>query len=449
MAKKIYGLIIILSLILTTFSFVKPAKAVSYTDLASHWAPKIYQDVNTTYGVRADFVTNFNYDGDWIGNNNWNNLYNYPENGYVYYKVQETDTHYFIEYDFFHARDDGPTSPDAHENDLEGMLLALKKDGSTYGSFHLMETMAHNQWYQYTNDPSITTGSDNVDGGVLFEGSHPKVFIQSNGQSPWGGHGVFAYDGTGAPGGDGIVYDYTGIAEFPTDAAGDYTHAYGFALQSIDEFWNRRYDVGGAGHTYETFGVFDGDDYTTDSAKAPWMWDDSDDGPTFEGMNFSDPAHQIDTHLNGLGGFSHNYLYNPYYSHKITLNTITSNANRDPFGGKSDIYVKIYVNGQGFSDDRLWKFNDSTLGAARSVIWGHDSAAFGNNFSSNYSTIYVTKAHNVEVNLNVLDSDGTSGDDDMGSLSAYPVPGQTVTYSNTYTSSGQALVSATVSANIE
>jgi len=44
-----------------------------------------------------------------------------------------------------------------------------------------------------------------------------------------------------------------------------------------------------------------------DSAKAPWKRDDSDDGPTFIGMNFSDPAHQIDTHLNGLGTFSHNY----------------------------------------------------------------------------------------------------------------------------------------------
>jgi hypothetical protein len=183
------------------------------------------------------------------------------------------------------------------------MLVVIKKDGSTYGAFQLMETMAHNSWYQYTNDSNITTGSDNVDGGALFNGSHPKVFIQANGQSPWGGHGVYAYDGSDAPGGDGIVYNYTGTAQFPTDATGNYTNQYGYALVSIDELWNRRYDAGGAGHTFETFGVFDGDDYTPDSAKAPWMWDDSDDGPTCVGMNFSDPAHMVDTHLNGLGTF--------------------------------------------------------------------------------------------------------------------------------------------------
>jgi hypothetical protein len=139
--------------------------------------------VNATYGYEADFLTSFTYDGDYNGRNNWENLYSYPLPASVYYSVVETTTHYFIGYWTYHARDDGPTDLDKHENDLEGVLVVVKKDGTPYGQFQLMETFAHNQWYQYTNDPAITSGSDNVDGGVLFRDQHPLVFIQSNGQA--------------------------------------------------------------------------------------------------------------------------------------------------------------------------------------------------------------------------------------------------------------------------
>ena len=47
-----------------------------YRDLAEYWAPTIYQDVNETYLTRADIPTAFNYDGDWNGGNNWENLEN-------------------------------------------------------------------------------------------------------------------------------------------------------------------------------------------------------------------------------------------------------------------------------------------------------------------------------------------------------------------------------------
>lgn len=450
MKKKFISTLMVLTLGITMFSIPKVAHAATYSEIAAHWAPQIYQDVSTDYGVRADFVTNFNYDGDWVGNNNWNNLNNYDEKGNVYFKVQETDTNYFIEYDFFHARDDSYDPLDNHENDLEGMIVVIRKDGSTFGSFQLMETFAHNQWYQYTNDANITTGSDNVDGGVLFNGSHPEVFIQANGFSPYGGHGVFAYDGTSAPGGDGIVYNYTGSAEYPTDVTGSYTHSYGYGLLGIEEIWSRRYDLGGSGHTFDSFGVFDGDDYMSDSAKAPWSWDDSDDGPTYIGMNFSDPAHQVDTHLNGLGNFSHNYVYNPYYTYKITVDTVTSNANRDPLGGKSDIYMKLVLGGEELPEmDRLWKYDNSAIGTARNVRWGYDNAIFAGQYSSVYNTLYIAnKPHYSEVKLNILDSDDGS-DDDMGSIFSYPTPGQTLKYTNAYTNTSQALVTATVSANDE
>ena len=64
-----------------------------YRNLAEHWAPTIYQDVNETYLTRADIPTAFNYDGDWNGGNNWENLENYPQIPSAYFSVRETLTH--------------------------------------------------------------------------------------------------------------------------------------------------------------------------------------------------------------------------------------------------------------------------------------------------------------------------------------------------------------------
>ncbi|MGN7453990.1 hypothetical protein ACTHPH_04115 [Paenibacillus pasadenensis] len=417
--------------------------APSYADLAAHWAPQIYQDVNADLDARADFISSFNYDGDYLPLNNWDNLHNYEQKAYVYYKVAETLTHYFIEYDLFHPRDDAYTRPlDAHENDLEGIIVVIRKDGSEYGKFHLMETMAHNQWYDYTNDPTITSGSDNVDGGVLFNGSHPKVFSQANGQSPSGGHGIKAYDGSSAPGGDGIVYDYTGTAEFPTNATGSYVHHYGYALLEWGDLWAKRHDSS----IFSSWGTIRGDNYTSNSANAPWGWDDSDDGPALQGMNWSDPAHHVDVHLNGLGAFSHQYVHNPYYSHKIVLESVQSLEDRDPFGGKSDIFIKAYVNGQGQTDARFWKKNDAPKLQDYRIVFGANDAEFGPQFSDSYNAVYVAKPSNTNVEIHVYDSDGTSGDDDMGYVSAVVAPGTTASWVNAVTSNGQAKLTASVEA---
>lgn len=151
------------------------------TDLAEYWAPTIYQDVNETYLTRADIPTAFNYDGDWNGGNNWENLENYPQVPSAYFSVRETLTHYFIEYDFYYPRDDGPINLEKHENDLEGCILVIRKDDSEFGNLHLIETQAHNHWYQYSNDNSITAGSDNVDGTIIMDGHRPCIYLSANG----------------------------------------------------------------------------------------------------------------------------------------------------------------------------------------------------------------------------------------------------------------------------
>ena len=419
----------------------------AYRDLAEHWAPTIYQDVNDTYLTRADIPTAFNYDGDWRGDNNWENLENYPQVPSAYFSVRETLTHYFIEYDFYYPRDDGPISLEKHENDLEGCILVIRKDASEFGTLQLMETQAHNHWYQYSNDSSLSDGSDDIDGDILLDGHRPTVYLSANGIGSDAGHGVRAYDGAGANGGDGIVFRFvSGQAVMPADFSGSYVNEYDYKLISMDELWNRRYDVGGAGHTYNDWGHFHGDTHTDSSCTLPWIKDDPDDGPLYEGVYWSDPAFFVDVHLNGLGEFSHTYLFNPYYTHKITVTDIMSCANKDSFNDESDIFMEISVDGLIYIDEHHWKDNQSPKDVKREVFWGQHQSEFGdgNAYSEPFNTIYFSRQDNSEVKIEVLDKDGSSGNDSMGTLTAVLAPGENIIWVDQPTSTGEARVSAVV-----
>ena len=305
--------------ILTVPSFVAAGNLASHQELAVHYSPVWYQDVAN---LEEDAICRVDYDGDWIGNNNWENLDTYwsqgEVRGYVYTSVIETSTHYFITYAAFHPRDWWNLNSDlwSHENDMEGVQVVVEKDGSYYGEFLLMETEAHGQFYQYTNDPTVTNRHEDIDGGVLlYDESHPKVYVESK------GHGVYRYDGSDFPGGDGIIYHY-GTPEQPSDPY-DTNVGYGLVLIQ-DSLWPLRFDVGD-GLTYgtwyegfwngssrsEKYGVtFDGDTYGDDKANPPWGWDDPDDGDVLMGDWFLNPAYAISYHLTIAGPWSTEYTYN-------------------------------------------------------------------------------------------------------------------------------------------
>ena len=69
----------------------------------AHWAPVIYQDTDSSSPV-ADYLTRFDYDGNWRADDNWDNLQNANSflGASVYYWVVETDSHWFVEYALFH-----------------------------------------------------------------------------------------------------------------------------------------------------------------------------------------------------------------------------------------------------------------------------------------------------------------------------------------------------------
>lgn len=92
--KRVFVLILAMAVCLTPAAASDDSPSEQYRNLAEYWAPTIYQDVNDSYLTRADIPTKFNYDGDWRGDNNWENLENYPQIPSVYFSVRETLTHY-------------------------------------------------------------------------------------------------------------------------------------------------------------------------------------------------------------------------------------------------------------------------------------------------------------------------------------------------------------------
>ena len=101
--------------------------------LVEHYAPFVAQE--TWFQPKSDYLARFDLDGDWKGDNNWANAERGSSQAYVHYAVMETDTHWFLVYNFFHPRDysDKCVAGTCHENDNEGLILTVAKDGSPFG----------------------------------------------------------------------------------------------------------------------------------------------------------------------------------------------------------------------------------------------------------------------------------------------------------------------------
>ncbi|MCC6264375.1 MAG: hypothetical protein IT169_12420 [Bryobacterales bacterium] len=233
----------------------EPRSTDPYFPLVEHYAPFIAQE--TWFTVKADSLSRFDYDGDFHGDNNWDNLGKGSSQAYVYYAVMETGTHWFLHYNFFHPRDysDVCALGTCHENDNEGLILAVRKDGTAFGKLEAMESLAHNLLFSYVADERIGERAQNLDGAlVLYEGSHPMIFIEA------GGHGVAgAADGKLSlydsvvqrwlPGSTGITYVYKGKAERPMHAGAEKV---GYALLPIYEHWWLR-AIDGSGRAERMF----------------------------------------------------------------------------------------------------------------------------------------------------------------------------------------------------
>lgn len=291
------------------------------TDLVKRWAPIHYMDVDATgtysEGGKSDYITAIDYDGDWNAENNWDNLPDYGNalGAHCYYSVAETRTHWFITYAFFHPRDWTDIfllyELDQHENDLEGVLMIVKKDGSAFGSLQGAVTVSHSDFFSYTTAGSpLYSGPEDVDGTLQTQDhngeQHPVTAQEAK------GHGLKAwpqYDING----DGIIY-YPSANDNARVPADNYDTHMEYKLVNIFEsggLWDQRFNTQ---LFFNAGGGFRGNNFGSGGANAPWAWNDGDDGLVQTGEIATDPAKLADNYFHGFGDFSHQYLNNPYNS---------------------------------------------------------------------------------------------------------------------------------------
>jgi hypothetical protein len=319
----------------TSFAAEKPS-ADPYRQLAEHWAPFLAQE--TWFQPKSDMAARFDFDGDWAGDNNWDRLEEGSSQAYVYYAVMDTGTHWFLIYNVFHPRDysDKCAAGTCHENDNEGIILTVVKDGSRFGRLQVMETLAHNNIYSMTAEKSIRNGVHDIDGPVEFhDWSHPAVYIES------GGHGIYGSSTTHsrynfAKGefteGTGITYVYKGVAERPRHA-NDRLVGYDL-LPILDHWWAKAEQGKWRERTFDEYfqyqpyggrpripfsigGAFYGRKMAANKAKPFWGWHDTltlKRGVLAAGQWGLDPAYGVSRNLTFPSGseFSLDYVYNPY-----------------------------------------------------------------------------------------------------------------------------------------
>ena len=314
----------------------EPPSADPYRKLAEHYAPFIAQE--TWFEWRADALCRTDYDQDWNLGNNWDNLGAGSSQAYVYYAAIESESHWFLIYNFFHARDysDNCIAGTCHENDNEGAILTVRKDGTPTGKLEVLETLAHNNVYSYTNDAEIKNGAHSVEGKIHFQnGSHPVVFLEAGGHGALGGgdkKSFFDAERFTWKQNTGITYVYKGNAERPRHATDSEV---GYELLSIHEHWWPRAQPGAGAQAFSAYfayqpfggrpgmrtgtigGSFAGLKESADKAKPFWGWHDESTRRKKilnTGQWGADPAYGVSQNLRFPASrpVSLIYVYNPY-----------------------------------------------------------------------------------------------------------------------------------------
>ena len=287
-------------------------------ELAHHFAPHVFQNTRSA-SIRRDLITRFDFDGDFDPTNQRTNARNpaYDLSAHVYFVVIEGTTHRFVGYAFYHPED--YKAGFGHENDMEGIMLTISYPSNlaaSHGEVLVMETLSHNNLYQYYNDPAIadthqepSEASETRDGAITNEGSHPVVQVEAK------GHGV-RHIGYYKPTQPMVKYvpSMRPVGEVPVGevpaAAGSVIVAE-YALEALQDsvLWERRRDPllymdsfsnwTGRLHeprkSHQLLEAFHGAGVL--KANPPWAWDDRDDPNVERGDWYLAPAYALASHL--------------------------------------------------------------------------------------------------------------------------------------------------------
>lgn len=282
----------------------------SHDELARRYAPVIYQGAASD----QDYITAVDLDGDWIGNNNWENQPAGDLSAYVYYAVAETESHWFLFYALYHPRDytEEPCeqSDGCHENDMESLQVVVARDGSAYGRPQALLTLAHSHIYLYPVDSSVKKGALRLQVPATLEDGHPAVWVETY------GHGIYGKPQILVPG--TVVYRAGDRAEIP-EGIKDKDVAYEL-VPIYDTIWQHRSEIGPGklfdkpfdykGHILPA--SFDGEDWGQDRANPPWGYDQEIDEALLRGDFFMDPARALEYFATIEGDLSRTYVHNPF-----------------------------------------------------------------------------------------------------------------------------------------
>ena len=149
-------------------------------EVVRRWAPVVLQEAGDPI---KDLYAAFDFDGDWNGDNQAENLACWsdpakcdtkdnphsrctgqacPLIATYYTAVFETPTHWFVQYLPYHPLDWKVTN--GHEHDTESLLAVVAKAGGGLGHLQVIETRFHLYWYQYAADSAVTAGADDAPG---------------------------------------------------------------------------------------------------------------------------------------------------------------------------------------------------------------------------------------------------------------------------------------------
>ena len=308
-----------------TFADAMADGAISPEEIAIHYAPQIDQAVNVllSHGGRGDFITAVNYDGDWSCLNNWENLRRGDLGAVVYYSVQETDTHWFVGYCFYHPRDDAEIWLDRHENDLEGVMLAVPKSADGFLPPQAMYTQGHgNVYFYFAGSASQMLSGSHYGGALALQPGtdRPHIYITPNGTLKNCGHSVESaadHSTYWSVGSSGVRYVSGGSADTPATWNGPFgSNLCSYELRPLEELWalrNGPYDGTGV---FGSYGAFDGDNWGEDKANPPWGWRNKTIFG-YGGSFLTDPAWTFNHAVDGLA-LSASYVSNPYADWRIS-----------------------------------------------------------------------------------------------------------------------------------
>jgi len=333
-------------------------------EIAARFAPTFYQALGDK--PRSDFITNFDFDGDWRGDNNWEHTddKSFSLRAYIYYSVSETQTHFLIHYAVFHPRDykggerkglflskiiragikpgrgHDPTggwmaeAGVAHENDMEGALIVVAKNGKDLDQARVvfLETFHHNDFSPFL------PGEPSLKGAGSFRTEEQRVLLYVEPK----GHGIEAYSGDEKQTAKKsfLIYKFAGKAEDP-DKQND--GAVGYELLPLQTLWQKaqvrakeKDATYGTSHDYAQISIslvqpdgrvveqkvkvgergaaFLGDTGGINMARPPWAWFDKDHRSDPLGLWFFDPALVIKRDFKLDESFSTAYLHLPFWA---------------------------------------------------------------------------------------------------------------------------------------